>query len=38
VGTAVGLEAGIGANWLLNQGFGKSDKSIMDRAKGQLIK
>ncbi|SHM54865.1 T7SS effector LXG polymorphic toxin [Gracilibacillus kekensis] len=33
VGTALGAIAGIGANVLLNTKFGKSKKSIMDRAK-----
>ena len=34
VGTAVGMAAGIGANWLLNKKFGDSDKSAMDHIKG----
>ncbi|WP_249872492.1 T7SS effector LXG polymorphic toxin [Oceanobacillus saliphilus] len=38
VGTAVGVIAGLTANWALNQGFGKSDKSVMDRAKGAIHK
>lgn len=38
VGTAVGVAAGIGGNWLLNKGFGKSEKSVMDRAKGAINK
>ncbi|WP_405101053.1 hypothetical protein [Oceanobacillus sp. FSL H7-0719] len=38
VGTAIGVAAGLGVDWILNQGFGKSGKSVMDRAKGAFRK
>ena len=38
VGTAIGVIGGIIANTLLNAEFGKSGKSIMDRAKGAVNK
>ena len=34
VGTAVGMAAGFGANWLLNKEIGDSGKSAMDHIKG----
>lgn len=38
VGTAVGAGFGIAFNWALNKKLGKSDKSLMDRAKGAFHK
>ncbi|PAF16574.1 T7SS effector LXG polymorphic toxin [Terribacillus saccharophilus] len=38
VGTAIGVAAGVAANVMLNLKFGKSEKSIMDRAKGGFQK
>ncbi|WP_106496024.1 T7SS effector LXG polymorphic toxin [Lentibacillus sp. Marseille-P4043] len=38
VGTAIGVAAGIGVNSLLNVKFGKSNKSVMDRAKDAFHK
>lgn len=38
VGTAIGVVAGVGANWLLNKKFGKSEKSVMDYTKSAFRK
>lgn len=38
VGTAVGVVAGMAANWVLNKGIFKDGKSIMDKAKGVFRK